>query len=107
MGEYVIRVAIADNGPGIPSELHSKIFDPFFTTKEIGQGTGLGLTMSYQIIVHQHQGQIRFHSEIGKGSEFVIELPVKYPHLLPLSTNLPEHTTSSLELPDLQPVSVA
>lgn len=106
-GEYVIRVAIADNGPGIPTELHSKIFDPFFTTKEIGQGTGLGLTMSYQIIVHQHQGQIRFHSEIGKGSEFVIELPVKYPHLLPLSTNLPEHATNSLELPDLQPVSVA
>jgi two-component system, NtrC family, sensor kinase len=104
MGEYVIRVAIADNGPGIPHELHSKIFDPFFTTKEIGQGTGLGLTMSYQIIVHQHQGQLHFRSEVGQGSEFMIELPVKYPHLLPISTHLPEHTSTSLELPELQPV---
>lgn len=107
LGEYVIRVAIADNGPGIPPELHSKIFDPFFTTKEIGQGTGLGLTMSYQIVVHQHQGRLHFHSEIGKGSEFVIELPIKYPHLLPLSPDSSKHSLGSLDLTELQPVSAA
>ncbi|HEY9749775.1 MAG TPA: GAF domain-containing protein [Allocoleopsis sp.] len=78
----VARIAIADNGPGIAPELQSKIFDPFFTTKEIGQGTGLGLTVSYQIVVNQHQGQLRCHSELGQGTEFVIELPVKYFHLL-------------------------
>ncbi|HEY9807096.1 MAG TPA: ATP-binding protein, partial [Candidatus Obscuribacterales bacterium] len=78
----VVRIAIADNGPGISQELQSKIFDPFFTTKEIGQGTGLGLTVSYQIVVNQHQGHLRCYSEPGQGAEFVIELPVKYFHLL-------------------------
>nr|WP_290223415.1 GAF domain-containing protein [Trichocoleus desertorum] len=76
------RITIADNGPGIAPDLQSKIFDPFFTTKEIGQGTGLGLTVSYQIVVNQHQGQLQCHSELGQGAKFVIELPVKYFHLL-------------------------
>ena len=76
------RITIADNGPGIPPELQSKIFDPFFTTKEIGQGTGLGLTVSYQIVVNQHRGQLWCHSQPGQGAEVVIEIPVKYFHLL-------------------------
>ncbi|MBW4488209.1 MAG: GAF domain-containing sensor histidine kinase [Trichocoleus desertorum ATA4-8-CV12] len=81
-GENFARIAIADNGPGISHELQSKIFDPFFTTKEIGQGAGLGLTVSYQIVVNQHQGQLRCESEPSQGSRFVIDLPVKYFHLL-------------------------
>ncbi|MEP0871633.1 GAF domain-containing protein [Trichocoleus desertorum AS-A10] len=80
--ENFARIAIADNGPGISPKLQAKIFDPFFTTKKIGQGTGLGLTVSYQIVVNQHQGQLRCHSEPGQGTEFAIELPVKYFHLL-------------------------
>ncbi|UBF24470.1 hypothetical protein K9N68_22630 [Kovacikia minuta CCNUW1] len=57
--------------------VQSKIFDPFFTTKEVGQGTGLGLTVSYQTIVNQHHGKLNFYSEPGLGTEFIIEIPVK------------------------------
>jgi signal transduction histidine kinase len=93
----VARIAIADNGPGIPPEVQSKIFDPFFTTKEIGQGAGLGLSVSYQIVVNQHQGQLRSHSEPGKGAEFVIELPVKYFHLLSAPQTLEDLPTLTSE----------
>ena len=71
-----VRIVITDTGPGIAHEIQSKIFDPFFTTKDVGQGTGLGLTVSYQSIVNQHQGQLKFHSEPGLGAEFMIEIPV-------------------------------
>lgn len=74
-----VQVIIADNGPGIAQEVQSKIFDPFFTTKEIGEGTGLGLTVSYQAIVNQHHGHLKFYSEPGLGAEFVIEIPVTHP----------------------------
>lgn len=76
-----IRITIADNGPGIAPEIQSKIFDPFFTTKEVGQGTGLGLTVSYQMIVNQHGGQLRCASLPGQGAEFTIDLPVEIPSL--------------------------
>jgi two-component system NtrC family sensor kinase len=72
----LVRIVITDNGPGIFHGVQSKIFDPFFTTKEVGQGTGLGLTISYQIVVNQHSGRLKFYSEPGFGAEFVIELPV-------------------------------
>jgi two-component system, NtrC family, sensor kinase len=71
-----VRIIITDNGPGIPQLLQSQIFDPFFTTKEIGQGSGLGLTVSYQTIVNQHQGRLECMSEVGLGAEFMIEIPV-------------------------------
>lgn len=74
-----VRVVIADNGPGIPVEIQGKIFDPFFTTKPVGQGTGLGLAVSYQTIVHQHQGRFECISAPGEGAEFVIEIPVIAP----------------------------
>lgn len=74
----MVRIVVSDNGGGIPHEIQSKIFDPFFTTKDIGQGSGLGLTISYQTIVNQHQGQLKFYSEPGLGAEFLIELPVQY-----------------------------
>ncbi|OLP19501.1 histidine kinase [Leptolyngbya sp. 'hensonii'] len=76
--EQQVQIAIADNGPGISPEIHARIFDPFFTTKDIGQGTGLGLAVSYQTIVNHHRGQFRVFSQAGEGAEFVIEIPVQY-----------------------------
>jgi signal transduction histidine kinase len=71
-GEVEIRVA--DNGNGIPKEIVDKIFQPFFTTKPTGQGTGLGLSLSYDII-KAHGGEIKVEAEKGEGAEFVIQLP--------------------------------
>jgi len=69
-------VKIADNGPGMTQEVKKKLFDPFFTTKPVGQGTGLGLSISYQIVVQKHSGVLRCESELGKGTEFWIEIPL-------------------------------
>ncbi|WP_427157489.1 sensor histidine kinase [Aliinostoc sp. HNIBRCY26] len=74
-GAIVIR--IADNGPGMPEEVIQRIYDPFFTTKEVGKGTGLGMSISYQIIVEAHQGILKCRSQPGKGTEFWIQIPVK------------------------------
>jgi two-component system, NtrC family, sensor kinase len=67
---------ISDDGPGIPPEILHKIFDPFFTTKPVGQGTGLGLSVSYDIIVTKHHGQILVDSKVGKGTTFTLRLPI-------------------------------
>ncbi|RCJ25163.1 PAS domain-containing sensor histidine kinase [Nostoc minutum NIES-26] len=72
-----VVVRIADNGPGMTEEVKQKLFDPFFTTKPVGQGTGLGLSISYQIVVQKHCGVLRCESELGKGSEFWIEIPLR------------------------------
>lgn len=74
-----VRIIITDNGPGILQSIQSQIFDPFFTTKDVGQGSGLGLTVSYQTIVNQHQGLLECVSEVGLGAEFMIELPIDQP----------------------------
>ncbi|WP_198017834.1 ATP-binding protein [Oscillatoria acuminata] len=74
-----IRIGIADNGPGIPEDRRSRIFDPFFTTKEVGKGTGMGLAISYQIIVEKHKGKIFCHSPSPEGIELAIELPIHHP----------------------------
>ena len=71
-----IYCEISDNGCGINKDNLSKIFDPFFTTKEPGQGTGLGLNISYNIIVKKHKGDINVESEAGKGTKFIIKLPI-------------------------------
>jgi signal transduction histidine kinase len=70
-----IFISIADNGNGIPKEIQQKIFDPFFTTKEVGKGIGLGLSIVHGII-ENHNGKIEVNSEIGKGTEFIISLPI-------------------------------
>ncbi|MEO1428580.1 MAG: ATP-binding protein [Cyanobacteria bacterium J06633_8] len=69
-------IKIADNASGIPDKIKTKLFDPFFTTKPVGQGTGLGLSISYQIVVEKHNGKLWYESEIGKGTEFCIEIPL-------------------------------
>lgn len=71
-GRYEVRVA--DNGGGIPDEMRDKIFNPFFTTKPTGEGTGLGLSMSFDII-KQHEGNLTFETELGQGTTFVFCLP--------------------------------
>ena len=70
-----INITVKDNGPGIPENVVDKIFQPFFTTKPTGEGTGLGLSLSYDII-KAHGGQLTVRSEVGEGSEFVVSLPV-------------------------------
>jgi two-component system, NtrC family, sensor kinase len=69
-------VKIADNGPGIPSDIRDRLFEPLFTTKPVDKGTGLGLSISYQIVVEKHGGTLTFFSEIGQGAEFIIALPI-------------------------------
>ena len=71
-----IRVSIADTGPGIPQDKIDIIFEPFFTTKKSGEGTGLGLKISRDII-HEHDGEIYVDSREGEGARFTIELPLK------------------------------
>nr|WP_214460618.1 ATP-binding protein [Flavihumibacter fluvii] len=71
----VVQVSVKDNGNGIPDEIVNKIFQPFFTTKPTGQGTGLGLSLCYDI-VKAHGGELKVESKEGEGSEFVIQLPV-------------------------------
>ncbi|QQS35963.1 MAG: GHKL domain-containing protein [Ignavibacteriales bacterium] len=70
-----VEVRIKDNGMGIPDKIKDKLFNPFFTTKPTGEGTGLGLSLSYDIVVKQHSGDIRFETEENKYTEFIITLP--------------------------------
>jgi signal transduction histidine kinase len=82
--EKAVEIAITDNGPGIPDEIKNKIFQPFFTTKPTGQGTGLGLSLSYDIITKGHGGNLSVESmpagktgKTGDGAEFIVTLPLK------------------------------
>lgn len=70
-----IILSLSDTGIGIPKENQEKIFEPFFTTKPVGEGTGLGLSLVYSII-KKHQGEIKVESQLGKGTTFIITLPV-------------------------------
>ncbi|MFT5570085.1 MAG: signal transduction histidine kinase [Cyclobacteriaceae bacterium] len=70
-----IEVTVTDNGPGIPNDIKDKIFQPFFTTKTAGEGTGLGLSMSYDIITKGHGGTIEVDSQEGGGTKFIITIP--------------------------------
>ena len=70
-----VVITISDNGRGIPRALQQQIFDPFFTTKPVGEGTGMGLAISHQIVVEQHGGELHCHSVLGQGSEFRVILP--------------------------------
>lgn len=73
---------ISDDGPGIPADIVSRIFDPFFTTKPAGKGTGLGLNVSYDIVVNKHKGQLLVDSQVGQGTTFTIKIPINLQELI-------------------------
>ncbi|VVN56248.1 Signal transduction histidine-protein kinase AtoS [Pseudomonas fluorescens] len=70
------EIQVEDNGAGMPEAVRKRIFEPFFTTKEVGQGTGLGLSVSYFIITNNHKGQMEVHSTQGQGTCFTLRLPL-------------------------------
>lgn len=70
-------IKIADNGPGMPDDVRHRVFDPFFTTKPPGKGTGIGLSISWHIVVEKHGGKFWCNSVLGEGTEFAIELPLR------------------------------
>jgi signal transduction histidine kinase len=72
-----VVIRITDNGPGMTEEICRRLFDPFFTTKPVGKGTGLGLSISYHIVVERHGGQLTCCSELGKGAQFSIAIPIR------------------------------
>ncbi len=76
-----VRVRISDNGPGMPEEVRRHIFDPFYTTKPPGKGTGIGLSISWQIVVEKHRGNFCCNSSPDRGAEFAIEIPIKQQYL--------------------------
>ena len=71
-----VQIMVIDNGCGIPENIRPYIFDPFFTTKPVGKGTGMGLSISYQIITEKHKGQLKCFSEVGQETKFVIQIPI-------------------------------
>jgi signal transduction histidine kinase len=91
-GEVWIRVE--DTGCGISEENLSRVFDPFFTTKPVGQGTGLGLSVSYSIVA-KHGGQIDVASEVGRGTQFTVRLPIRHAPAEALQTLVAETGAAS------------
>ena len=73
----MVTIEIKDNGPGMKEDIQKRIFEPFFTTKSVGNGTGLGLAVSYFIVTENHKGSIEVHSRPLKGTNFIIKLPVE------------------------------
>ena len=79
LGADGVEIRIQDNGPGMPDEVKAKIFEPFFTTKATGEGTGLGLSMTYDIVAQMHGGSLDVETAPGEGACFIITLPRKMP----------------------------
>ncbi|MBC7185638.1 MAG: response regulator [Calditrichaeota bacterium] len=71
-----VEMRISDTGPGIPAAIRHRIFDPFFTTKPVGTGTGQGLAIAHCVVVEKHKGSISFETEEGKGTTFIVRLPI-------------------------------
>jgi signal transduction histidine kinase len=78
LSDFQVGIYITDNGPGIIEEIQQRIFDPFFTTKEVGQGKGLGLSISYAIVVDEHGGQLSCLSVPAQGATLAIEIPIHH-----------------------------
>ncbi len=79
LGADGVEIRIQDNGPGMPDEVKAKIFEPFFTTKPTGEGTGLGLSMTYDVVAQMHGGSLEVETAPGEGACFIITLPRKMP----------------------------
>jgi len=77
--ESGVFARVEDDGPGMTERTRERLFDPFFTTKRVGEGTGLGLSVSYEI-VRRHGGEILVNSELGRGASFEVRLPAAPPH---------------------------
>jgi signal transduction histidine kinase len=77
MGDTV-QIEVQDNGTGIPLHARAHVFDPFFTTKQVGEGTGQGLSICHDIVVHKHHGKIWFDTEIDKGTTFFVSVPIGF-----------------------------
>jgi two-component system, NtrC family, sensor kinase len=77
LSQWQVAIHITDNGKGISETIQKKLFDPFFTTKPVGTGTGMGLAISYQIVVEKHQGQLWCSSTLGQGAKFVVQIPIQ------------------------------
>src|SRR5690242_194876 len=73
--DAAVEIRVRDNGVGIPLEIKDRLFQPFFTSKPPGEGTGLGLSMSYDIVTQQHGGSVSVDSKVGEYSEFTVRLP--------------------------------
>lgn len=71
-----VEIRISDTGCGIPEKHRDRVFDPFFTTKAVGKGTGQGLAIAYSVVVEKHRGEIYFETELGRGTTFIVRLPV-------------------------------
>jgi signal transduction histidine kinase len=97
-GDYA-EVRVSDTGPGIPERHRSRIFEPFFTTKELGKGTGQGLALIYGNIVKKHGGTVTFDTEVGKGTTFIIRLPIQ--------PNVPAGKILTAESPPVSTVGAA
>ncbi|WP_199246252.1 sensor histidine kinase [[Phormidium] sp. ETS-05] len=78
----MVCIVISDNGVGMTDDVKQHLFEPFFTTKTVGKGRGLGMWISYQVVVEQHKGNIRCLSEPGEGTKLVIEIPIRQPEAL-------------------------
>ncbi len=72
----IVEIRVNDSGTGIPPEVQGRIFDPFFTTKDVGRGTGQGLALARDFVVRKHRGTITFQTEMGKGTSFLVRLPL-------------------------------
>jgi signal transduction histidine kinase len=88
------EIRISDTGTGIREEIRSRIFDPFFTTKEVGKGTGQGLAIAHNVVVKKHGGTIDVESTVGKGTTFIIHLPLAPASNDPLGTEHHEEAHS-------------
>nr|MBA3848003.1 histidine kinase [Planctomycetota bacterium] len=73
----VAEIRISDTGPGIPDHVRPRLFTPFFTTKPVGKGTGQGLFLAHSVVVRRHGGTIAFETEVGRGTVFIVRLPLR------------------------------
>lgn len=77
LNQDCVEIRVSDTGTGIPEEIQNRIFDPFFTTKEVGKGSGQGLSIAHSVIENKHGGRLTFETETGKGTTFIVSLPVE------------------------------